>query len=296
MQKDVFRVSVSIVGYKIGRMVMTLHKNILSMTGVVLFSFSLIGLRASDYDSSVYGGGHTLSKKVGSRVDAASRSKSPVDLKFHPSVKISYKRPFNGTIKIVHEQLLEQHLTQEYMVEINPQKGAPAKNNYIIVDGKTYYLVQFHLHAPSEHTINGHRESGEIHFVHKSIDGNIAVLGAFIVEGKVQNKAYKSLLRAFPSVYKDMPKHEGEGTPLALKRPVDVAKLLPLKRHLYAYRYFGSKTSGDLAPGVKWIILTSPIELSAKQLKLLDPIESTGTRIHELYGRVVTIEQVSYLH
>lgn len=38
--------------------------------------------------------------------------------------------------------------------------------------GKTYSLAQFHVHSPSEHTIEGHHYSGEIHFVHKEDGGS----------------------------------------------------------------------------------------------------------------------------
>lgn len=31
---------------------------------------------------------------------------------------------------------------------------------------------QFHVHATSEHTINGHHYAGEVHFVHKVAGGN----------------------------------------------------------------------------------------------------------------------------
>ncbi|MEI7926721.1 MAG: carbonic anhydrase family protein, partial [Chloroflexota bacterium] len=41
-----------------------------------------------------------------------------------------------------------------------------ANGGAIEVDGVPYTLVQFHFHAPSEHTVNGKRFAMETHFVH----------------------------------------------------------------------------------------------------------------------------------
>lgn len=54
----------------------------------------------------------------------------------------------------------------------------------VSLNAKTFKLKQFHLHAPSEHTINGNSLSGEIHFVHVSGDGKaLLVVGIFIEIG-----------------------------------------------------------------------------------------------------------------
>jgi len=36
------------------------------------------------------------------------------------------------------------------------------------IGDKTYALVQFHFHAPSEHTVNGAHFPMEMHFVHQA--------------------------------------------------------------------------------------------------------------------------------
>ncbi|GMF25037.1 unnamed protein product [Phytophthora lilii] len=44
-----------------------------------------------------------------------------------------------------------------------------------------YDLAQFHVHAPSEHTINGDPLDGEVHFVHSNADGSaLLVVGVFM--------------------------------------------------------------------------------------------------------------------
>lgn len=44
------------------------------------------------------------------------------------------------------------------------------------IDGKVYRLKQMHWHSPSEHTISGQRFPVELHMVHASDDGNVAVV------------------------------------------------------------------------------------------------------------------------
>jgi carbonic anhydrase len=44
-----------------------------------------------------------------------------------------------------------------------------------------YELAQFHVHAPSEHTLNGDPLDGEVHFVHSNTDGSaLLVVGVFM--------------------------------------------------------------------------------------------------------------------
>ena len=46
----------------------------------------------------------------------------------------------------------------------------------ISLTGKTYELVQFHFHRPSEEKVNGQRFDMVVHLVHKSDDGQLAVV------------------------------------------------------------------------------------------------------------------------
>ncbi|KAG6606618.1 Choline dehydrogenase [Phytophthora cinnamomi] len=54
-------------------------------------------------------------------------------------------------------------------------------NCTVMAKGETYNYAQFHVHTPSEHTIDGQAFDGEIHFVHKKADGSAAlVIGLFL--------------------------------------------------------------------------------------------------------------------
>ncbi|KAJ0394754.1 hypothetical protein ATCC90586_006174 [Pythium insidiosum] len=61
------------------------------------------------------------------------------------------------------------------------------RENFLTINGKTFYTVQFHLHTPSEHTVDGEAQAMELHLVHQADDGSLAVVGLFLKLGK-ENK------------------------------------------------------------------------------------------------------------
>jgi len=204
-------------------------------------------------------------------------------------------------VRIVRCKLL---LALSYLILVifknstEPKNVAPGQeensDNYILVDGKKYYLRQFHFHMPSEHMVNGVRKVAEVHFVHTdATNSKVVVVGAFIACGIAANSAYKAVVKGLPAVFKNMPKREGKGLKITLKEVIDVRKLLPLSISTKVYRYLGSKTSGNLASGVEWVIFTTPIEFSRKQLDMFEPIRSLGTKIHPKNGRHIRVEHVA---
>ena len=60
-----------------------------------------------------------------------------------------------------------------------------------------YQLVQYHFHAPSEHTVNGTQFPMEMHLVHRDADGQLAVIGVLIVEG-AHNAAFDPIWANLP--------------------------------------------------------------------------------------------------
>ena len=49
----------------------------------------------------------------------------------------------------------------------------------LVIGDHSYQLLQWHVHAPSEHVINGYHADLEIHLVNQDAQGNIAVLAVF---------------------------------------------------------------------------------------------------------------------
>ena len=58
-----------------------------------------------------------------------------------------------------------------------------APGSTMSIQGRQYELLQFHFHAPSEHTVGGQAFPMEAHFVHMDSHGGLAVVGVLIEEG-----------------------------------------------------------------------------------------------------------------
>ena len=147
--------------------------------------------------------------------------------------------------------------------------------SHIIYNGITYDLLQFHFHAPSEHTIAGERAPMEIHFVHQDPNsGNLAVVGILLTEGDDDSDAYAA-------VFDHLPAQVGE--PEAQGDPLDLAGLLP-ERHGY-YSYQGSLTTPPCSEIVRWLLLDTPVALSAEQMAAFSAIYDGNARPVQPLGR-----------
>jgi carbonic anhydrase len=124
----------------------------------------------------------------------------------------------------------------------------------ITLDGVEYELLQFHFHAASEHTINGAQSPMEIHFVHASAEGQLAVLGVMVETGE-PHPMLSSLWAATPGGHDGM-------TGVAAR--VQLGDFLPEDRT--AFRYQGSLTTPPCSEIVSWTVFTTPIHAVAEQI------------------------------
>ena len=113
-----------------------------------------------------------------------------------------------------------------------------APGSGIIVDDIRYELLQFHFHRGSEHTVAGVRLPLELHLVHRSEAGALAVIGILYREGAA-NEALAPIWAVLPAE---------PGTAVTLSGPVDVAALMPDRRT--TWRYAGSLTTPPCTEGV----------------------------------------------
>ena len=156
------------------------------------------------------------------------------------------------------------------------------KGSWIEIDRTKYHLLQFHFHAPSEHTVAGDLSDMEMHLVHQSEDGTLAVIGALIKSG--------SMNAAFNPFWDHLPSVPGES-----KQIKDVIlnayDLLPSRKH--TYRYTGSLTTPPCSEGVKWFVLTTPIEMSHSQIAAFKSIMFGNNRpVQPLNGRELLVDTI----
>jgi len=141
-------------------------------------------------------------------------------------------------------------LNNGHTIEVEYEEGS-----FIELDGVEFDLAQFHFHAPSEHTINGRQFPMEMHLVHKSANGQLAVVGLMIQEG-AENVGFADLIANMPAEANEEAHVDAH---------VNVDELLPGNRA--TYRYSGSLTTPPCSEGVRWLFLTTPIELSSDQIE-----------------------------
>jgi carbonic anhydrase len=163
------------------------------------------------------------------------------------------------------------------------------------LNGVVYDLQQFHVHVPSEHAIDGKHWPLELHFVHKSASGSLAVVGV-LVEPDASGADRDAAGIELQKVWRIAPEHEGPA-PADSERiavGVDLSKVMPA---VHAnYRYEGSLTTPPCSEHVQWIVMQSPITMSKADIDKLQsmfagtsfpagnarPVQPIGARTVEL--------------
>jgi len=131
----------------------------------------------------------------------------------------------------------------------------------LTIDEQAYALLQFHFHAPSEHTIDGGRHALELHFVHADTAGHLAVLAVMVNATDQACPAYRPLVDSLDRLGTRDASAEVAGATFEIN-PYD---LLPGDRAYFAYA--GSLTTPPCAEGVRWLVLREPVTVSPAQLR-----------------------------
>ena len=181
------------------------------------------------------------------------------------------------SLRIVHHEHVADAINNGHTIQVNYSDG-----DTLTVGGRAYQLVQYHFHAPSEHSVNGRQFPMEMHLVHVNAEGQLAVIGVLISEG-TPNAAFDPIWANLP-VTKGVEHHLEHVT-------VDVDALLPTAHT--TYRYEGSLTTPPCSEGVKWFVMTTPIALSKAQIGAFTALFHGNNRpVQPLNGRPVLTDEV----
>ncbi|OWZ17508.1 Carbonic anhydrase [Phytophthora megakarya] len=132
-------------------------------------------------------------------------------------------------------------------------------NCKVDVNEATYEVAQFHVHAPSEHKINGKAMDAEMHFVHQTADAkNLMVIGIFLDVGPKSDPWLAPLLDALETV------NSTAQTDAIL---VELKSYSALVRKACGtggiYNYPGSLTTPGCDENADWWVVSNPIKISA---------------------------------
>lgn len=195
---------------------------------------------------------------------AIGERQSPIDIK--DGIKVDLE-----PIKFNYQPSTFRIVDNGHTVQAQVGEGS------ISLTGKSYELVQFHFHRPSEEKINGQRFDMVVHLVHKADDGQLAVVAVLLERGN-ENPFIQTLWNYMP-LEKNMP----VSPPNAI---VDLNTLLPTSRNYYTY--MGSLTTPPCSEGVLWLVMKQPVQVSPEQINIFSRLYRNNARpIQPSSGRLI---------
>ncbi len=166
----------------------------------------------------------------------------------------------------------------------------PDGENLLTHAGRSYRLAQMHLHADSEHEIDGTAAPLEAHFVHGLVDdqgdfvmtkdadtsqevfADHLVIGVMLAEG-AENPAWGRVLD--PGV---LPATPGQEYRLVSDAQFDPTTLLPAERDAFAYTGSLTTPTPTCVEGVRWFVLTTAVEVSEEQVAAFTALYDNNSR------------------
>ena len=178
-------------------------------------------------------------------------------------------------LRIAHNAHVADGINNGHTIQINY-----AGEDRLTLGDVSYQLAQYHFHGPSEHTV------GRQTFP----DGNATWCIRRLMDGSPWSacSSRPDAITTFDPMWANLPAQQGVETHLPA---VKVDALLPAVRT--AYRYDGSLTTPPCSEGVKWIVMTTPIELSSEQIAAFTRLVKDNSRpVQPLNGRTVLTDTV----
>lgn len=140
--------------------------------------------------------------------------------------------------------------------------------SYLIAGGVRYELQHFLFHHPSEDAVKGKLTDMDVHLVHKSADGKLAVVAIrFVMDRSEPNAVLAALWPHLPAT---------AGTTEKVAEFVNPGGFLPADRGYWTYT--GSLTAPPCTEGVQWFVLQEPLSMSLGQLHQIQSIFKVNSR------------------
>jgi carbonic anhydrase len=154
--------------------------------------------------------------------------------------------------------------------------------SYIVAGGVRYDLVGFDFHHPAEESVKGKLTDMDVHIVHKSADGKLAIIAVRLVEDLSNPNALLATL------WPHLPTTPGATD--SVTDMVSPAGLLPSDRGYWTYE--GSLTTPPCTEGVRWFVYEQPVPLSRGQLRAFAALFKVNTRpLQDPHGRRIEADE-----
>ncbi|WP_010486152.1 carbonic anhydrase [Pseudomonas sp. S9] len=180
---------------------------------------------------------------------AKGTHQSPIDI---PSASATHINAASASLSFNYQRSPLDVVNNGHSIQTNVQG-----DNSLVLQGKTYQLLQFHFHSPSEHLYNGKHFPMEMHWVNQAADGSLLVVAAMIKSGE-SNTELEHIWS------KMLPQKKGAQVQIGQAQAPDLSKILPsTSKHFF---YQGSLTTPPCTEGVQWVLLEQPLQLSEGQI------------------------------
>lgn len=173
----------------------------------------------------------------------------------------------SAALEVPRPQLIFDY-RQEQIKSLNnghtiQHEGEPG--SFVYVNGHRFALEQFHVHTPSEHTVDGKQFAMELHFVHKSETGQVAVVAVLVeavADGGLEMPPY-----TLPNIEGEMISYSGRRNP---------SDFLPKSREYFYYE--GSFTTPPCTEGIKWVVMKQSLQVSPEIIARFQAILHSNNR------------------
>lgn len=213
------------------------------------------------------------------RLCDAGGEQSPVDLRsatVRALPPVAIDTPTAERVRVLNQTHVIHALDNGHTIQVDAPTGGA-----LVVGGKRHLLLQFHYHAPSEHTVDGRHYPMEMHFLNQAEDGSLAVLG-LLVEPGVENPAVAEL-------WDQLDNEPGSETDLQL--PEDFARSVFAGEGTGVFHYRGSLTTPPCSEGVAWYVRRTPTQLSPAQIAAFTAVYDHNNRpVQRLGDRRIFID------
>jgi carbonic anhydrase len=148
--------------------------------------------------------------------------------------------------------------------------------SYMVAGGVRYELVEYDFHHPSEEAVKGKLTDMEVHLLHRSADGKLAVVAVRLNEDAGNPNAVLATL------WPHLPMKAGASEKVT--EMVNPGGLLPADRGYWSY--LGSLTTPPCTEGVRWFVLEQELSISRDQLRAFAGLFRVNTRpLQDAHGR-----------
>ncbi|MBI5790335.1 MAG: carbonic anhydrase family protein [Rhodocyclales bacterium] len=195
---------------------------------------------------------------------ATGKRQSPIDIR--EGIRVNLE-----PIKFEYVRTQFRIVDTGHAVQVNVGAGLGLR-----VMGKRFELSHLEFRRPAEERVNGRSYDMSVHLVHRSDDGQIAVVAVLLEKG-AEHPLIQTLWDNLP-LERDVE--------VAPEAAIDLNVLLPENRAYWTY--MGSLTTPPCTEGVLWMVLKQPVQVAADQVAIFSRVFRSNARpVQAANGRLV---------